>query len=289
MHSVLKTLIYFDLHDYPLTFFELWQFSSEFFKLDQLQEILNNPEISNEIETKNGFYFLRGRENLIRKRLERYNFSNQKFKIAKRVAYIFHFIPWIKMIALSNIIGSHNLRKEGDLDFFIITQKNRIWLTRFFCVLIAQIFGLRPNKKNSQDKVCLSFFIDEENLNLESLMLKDDLYFACWLIGLRVLYDQDNTYDQLMKVSKDWLKKFFPNYEINFKEIKNKIKKSNQFFNQLEKRIKSFQIKIMPENLKNLANKNTNVIINDNIVKLHVNDRRLFYQEEFNKRIYDFS
>ncbi|MFH1677749.1 MAG: hypothetical protein ABH888_02990 [Patescibacteria group bacterium] len=37
----------------------------------------------------------------------------------------------------------------------------------------------------------------------------------------------------------------------------------------------------MPRQLKEMANKNTKVVINDKILKLHVNDRRDKYRKAF--------
>ena len=37
----------------------------------------------------------------------------------------------------------------------------------------------------------------------------------------------------------------------------------------------------MPENLKNLANKSDGVIVNDDILKFHDNDKRKYYRDKF--------
>ncbi|MFH0972736.1 MAG: hypothetical protein V1768_01930, partial [Patescibacteria group bacterium] len=50
---------------------------------------------------------------------------------------------------------------------------------------------------------------------------------------------------------------------------------------KLEKCFKKIQLKIMPRQLKEMANKNTKVVINDKILKLHVNDRRDKYRKAF--------
>ena len=131
----MKTIAFFDMFDYPLTAIEIFKYSG---LKSSLLAITNELDLGSGgldkiIEEKNGFYFLRGRGRIMDIKMKRYNIADKKFRRALLVAKIFRFIPWIKMIAVSNIIGAHNMKKEGDIDFFIITDKKRIWITRFFC------------------------------------------------------------------------------------------------------------------------------------------------------------
>jgi hypothetical protein len=115
-----------------------------------------------------GFYFLPGREGLVERKREFFQLSEKKFKIAKRAAWILHFIPTIKMIAICN---NFYYRPQSDIDFFIITKNNRLWLTRFLATIVLEIFGLRARGRRTADKVCLSFYLSENHLNLENVLL----------------------------------------------------------------------------------------------------------------------
>jgi len=297
--AILKTVAFFDLFDYPLTSYEIWRYLLFVnTSLDNVIENLDDQENIKNISNKNGFYFLINRENIIKTRHNRYNFSYHKQKIAKKIAKIFRLIPWIKMIAVGNIVGSHNLKDESDIDLFIITKKSRIWLTRFFCVLIIKVLNLRPQKNNKRNKICLSFFISEQNLNLQELVLtkelnnKDiDIYFIYWLIGLVVIYDSDIVYKNFVQ-DNNWLDKYLPNYSFKQKNLIDiekieKIKSSNinKFLNFLEDVVKKIQLKIMPDELKNIKNKNTSVVVNDQIIKLHLDDRREEIKNNFAKKM----
>jgi len=252
-----------------------------------------------QIESKNGFYFLAGREEIIKERMARYNYIDRKFKRAVLLSKIFKLIPWIKMIAVGNIIGTHNLKKESDIDLFIITEKNRIWLTRFFCVLIIKIFGLRPKPENMQDKICLSFFISEEEMNLEKLMLAGgrDTYFIYWLAGLAPIYSKDDIYSKFIEANV-CLKNYLPNWEageVNYRRDAGKGFSQfyrdvvDMFFGGLERRIKNWQIKILPKQLATIMNLDTRVVANDRVIKLHANDRRAYYREKFKQQLTIFN
>jgi hypothetical protein len=316
--AIVRTIAFFDLFSYPLTVFEIWKYLDIKCELSEIMESLDNiteksPNSLFERErigNKNGFYFLIGREEIIKERMARYNYTDRKFKRAVWVAKIFKFIPWIKMIAIGNIIGAHNLKKESDIDFFIITENKRIWISRFFCVLIIKILGLRPNHEKTKDKICLSFFVSEEDLNLERLMLKKeypetqrdpssrapqddkigkDIYFIYWLAGLTSIYDRDNTFEKFINKN-DWLKNYLPNWQSSEASHRYDAGQGfswfyrdtiDMFFGGLEKRIKEFQMEIMPRQIKDMMNLDNRVVVDDGIIKLHVNDRREEYLEKF--------
>jgi len=279
-----KTISFFSLFNYPLTAFEVWKYLPVKAKFSEVLFCLDNG-LEN-INQKNGQYFPALCEKNLEKRNRRYNYSDRKFKQAIKISKIFRFIPYIKMIAIVNIIGSANMRNESDIDFFIVTVPKRIWLTRFFCVLIAKILNKRPQKNKTKDTICLSFYITEDNLNLENLMLNSlDWYFIYWLACLVPIYDADNYYEKLINHNL-WLKKTLPNWKKNTPSNRLQIKNKKYFFSNFynycfdflfgnfENIIKKFQLKIMPEILKQKMNQDKSVIINDQILKLHINDRR---------------
>ncbi|MDD5071135.1 MAG: hypothetical protein PHQ42_00105 [Patescibacteria group bacterium] len=297
--AIVETIAFFDLFSYPLTGFEVWKYTGVKCELSEVLEVLverrgSTPKLGVEpllgIGEKNRFYFLAGREEIIRQRMARYNYTDKKFKRAVWLAKIFKFIPWIKMIAVGNIIGAHNLKKESDIDLFIITEDGRVWLTRFFCVLIIKILGLRPKPKNMKDKICLSFFISEEAMNLEKLMLGGgrDIYFIYWLAGLAPVYNRDNIYNKFIKAN-GWLKNYLSNWEaggINYRRDAGKSfsrfyrNVADMLLGGLERRIKEIQLEIMPRQIKDIMNIDSRVVVDGRIIKLHVNDRREEYKEK---------
>ncbi|NIA18421.1 MAG: hypothetical protein GWO79_00915, partial [Actinobacteria bacterium] len=231
--AIVGAIAFFDMFNFPLTDFEIWKFINVKCNLFDVLDIFGEEEetkfpIGNLVSRKNGFYFLKGRSGIIETRLKRYVYADRKFKLAMRVVKIFKLIPWIKMIAVSNVIGAHNLKDGSDIDLFIITEKEKIWLTRFFCITIAQLLGLRPKKGDTRDKICLNFYVSEEAMNLEGLMLHNqtatvgsgvpspansvDIYFVYWLVNLIPIYEVDNAYKKFIQAN-NWIKNYFPNWQ----------------------------------------------------------------------------
>ncbi len=296
--ALIKTLVFFDLFAYPLTAYEAWRYlpvTSSFLEVKIALQLLKDKQ---KIGGKDGFYFLIGRAKLLNYRQRRYHFANRKIKVARQAAKLFSFLPWIKFVALSNLIGRHNMRDGSDIDLFIITGKNRLWLSRLFCAGLMKILRKRPTKKNKRDKICLSFYVDDDHLDLQGLTLKDqaDYYFYYWLAGIYSLYDRGGYHFYLMK-NNQWLKKHLPNIDfilsnqaytptLIFKlPTSLSFKFSRYIFFQAEKLAEIFQKRIMPKDLKDIANLDSRVVISPGVLKLYLIDRRQEFRQRYFKQL----
>ena len=287
--AIAKTMAFFDVFDFPPTDLELWKYCSHTCNLSDIRGAM----LQSNTEKERGFYYLPGRKHIVKTRADRYVATKEKVKRARLVARLFRFLPWIEMIALANIVGVNNLKSEGDIDLFIITAPKRIWLTRFFCAGLMQILRLRPRPGRKKDKICLSFYLNRDNLNLEPYMLdNNDIYFKYWLVGLVPIFNQHSAYEELLKVN-SWLKSEFPNWQ-RFTSSQTEISPiKSSFYGEtidillagLESLVKFIQLKILPENIKEIVNQDTKAMMNDQVLRMYVNDRREYYREIYLKNL----
>ncbi|MEK7098245.1 MAG: hypothetical protein AAB906_05345, partial [Patescibacteria group bacterium] len=195
---------------------------------------------------------------------------------------------WIKMIAVGNNIGAHNLSDGGDIDFFIVAEDGRIWISRFFCVLAVKILGLRPKGMETKDKICLSFFVSESGSDLEYLMIDEDIYLVYWLAGLTPIFMQNDFY---FLGRNGWIRKYLPNLGIGKTVLKRRIGGGTcmvlKSFGKSEPLLKKVQMKILPEMIKENMNSGSDIMVNDQILKFHLNDRRRWFRDEWKKKIYE--
>lgn len=258
-----------------------------------------------------GFYFLPGpfgsagstrlttgqgrRDVLVEKRRDFFHLSERKFKIAQRAAWLLHFIPSIKMIAVCN---NFYYREQSDIDFFIITAANRLWFTRFFATIILDIFGLRARGEKTADKVCLSFYLSEDGLNLENVILKpDDPYLAYWLVFLEPIYGQE-CYNKFWEAN-GWIKKIFPNIFPKMPVPRRRVGMDakqlpvflplKRFVDWLERMLQKVQWWKIPAHVKEMAALNDNrVVINESMLKFHENDRREYFRDKYMNKLKNF-
>lgn len=308
--SILKTLAYFDLFDFPLTSWEIWQYlagenRTNKVAFQDVSKALALPNLQNKLQFKDGFYFLAGsesrpgenntREQIISKRRAKYLTAEIKFKKFTRVANIFARFPFIKMITACNTLAYSNSSAQGDLDFFVVVTPGRLWLTRFLTAGLMQLLKMRPDHDTRKDKVCLSFFVSEKHMDLSSLSVPDDVYLRYWLNQLIPVYNQHKSYTNFVN-SNFWLRHYVPNflaYRVNkrrrvslgglsqrFKSALEHIL-SGRLGDNLERNLKFYQLDRLPRALKEKANKNTSVVVTDDVLKFHELDRRDLYRGQF--------
>jgi hypothetical protein len=301
--SILVTLAYFNRLKYPLTLPELarWIFYPKKLSSFQLERELKGVELKEKVSTKNGFYFLKEKEWLVDSRAEKYIIAQKKFKKALRIAKLLSCSPFIKGIAVSNSLSYNNASRNSDIDFAIIASRRRIWLARFLAVAPLKIFSLRPTEEDQEDKFCLSFFITEEEMDVRKLMINDcgewpDIHFIYWLASFVPLYDQGKYWLNFYQAN-SWIKGYLGNFypcvptsrrSIRHSAVLEKVKRLGEGIHSgipgdfLESLHRWMQLKIMPESLKREAeNPGSRVVISENILKFHLNDRREFYRSEF--------
>ncbi len=290
--AILKTIIFFDLFNYPLTKWEIWQYLKIEINLDFLEKNIEELIANQSLKQKKGFYFLPLRDEIIEIRRQRYNFANYKIKLAREAVKLFKWLPSVKLVAVSNLIGHHNLRNESDIDIFIVSSPRRLWLTRLFCTGLMKITHRRPTKYCKRNKMCLSFYAAADGLDMESLRFKpNDPYFDHWLLGLYPIYDKDK-YLAYLRFKNPWLKKSFPNSLLLSENFSDDYFSNNwldkalyylaNFLNYVAKKI---QLIIMPAQLKELANKNTGVVLSDQILRFYLQDKRQEFLKKYQERL----
>lgn len=295
----MATIAFFDLFNYPLTARETWQLASgaEVSDHDEWDRQLESLVAEHTLGTRQAFYFLPGRKELVAIRHERYNITAEKFEYATRAAKLFRWLPWIKLIAVGNLIGGHNLRRESDIDLLIVTAKHRLWVSRLLVTTVTKFLGWRPQVNDSQDKICLSFWASEDGLDFSKLKLADDPYFRYWLAGLYPIYDSEGVYGQLIAAN-PWLQQELPNWTskqtVRWRHVGGvRSTAAGKMFDALfgwsESLAKTIQLKVMSPELKRLANQDTRVVVNDQVLKFHVNDRREEYRQRLKDKLEEIS
>jgi hypothetical protein len=203
--AVFKTLAYADIFDYPLTQTEIkkwliWPHPSTPPSL--------NPVLKTFPRT-NHYYHLKSRQSITKLRRQRHRFSQLKWSLARQATHWLKLIPTIKLIAVTGALTMNNSDKNDDIDLIIITQKNRLWLTRVFSILLLELLRRRrrPQDKQPADKICLNLFLDQSALQLPPS--HRNLYTAHEIAQLKPLYNKDNTYQKFLSQN-SWLKNYLP-------------------------------------------------------------------------------
>ena len=146
--AILKTLIYYDIFNYPLKAWEIhkWLIGKSS-SLKQTEKSIHILVKKQKIKIKNGYYYLSGRSGLVKKRLEREEVSKSHLQTAKLISNIFRLIPWIKLVGVSGSLSMMGSTRTDDIDLFIVTSENRIWISRLLLIFLTSLTGLRRTRR----------------------------------------------------------------------------------------------------------------------------------------------
>jgi predicted nucleotidyltransferase len=209
--SVLKTLVYADIFDFPLNFEELVRFliTPQKASPSLVQKKLSSL-VSKGVGFRDGLYYLRGRRKIVALRSKRRSFNLSKIALAKKMAVFFKLIPWVRAIFLTGSLVRENASAEDDIDWLVITAPRRLWLTRFFSVLLLEVLGRRrrPQAVKNQDKVCLNLFLAQDQLTLPSD--RQDIFTAYELLQAQPLWQRGEIKKAFVRAN-PWVKNYLAN------------------------------------------------------------------------------
>jgi len=201
---MMSSVCYHDIFNYPLTKEEIikWKCNTS---INPLRQGFVGQA------SKNGYYFLKNRESLIKQRQDREKISARKLEIAKKAAEILSKIPNIKMVAVTGSLAMMNSSEESDIDLLIITRQNTLWLSRLLVLVIFFLLDIpvrRSDDSSQKDKLCLNMWLDESDLVWSK---KDrNIYTAHEIAQIVPLVNKDKTYEKFLYQNK-WILDFWPN------------------------------------------------------------------------------
>lgn len=161
--AVLKILLYFDIFHYPLSRTEIRQFLSIPASEISLAEWLAQLENEKKIFFFNGFYSVQDNALLSHRRIR----GNERAAglIAKglKIGRFLYRFPFVKAIGISGSLSKGFADENADIDFFIITKANRLWLARTLMHLYKKLTFITGR----QHYYCMNYYIDEKALTIE--------------------------------------------------------------------------------------------------------------------------
>ncbi len=265
--NILATIAYYDVMDYPMTAFEIWKYlitqtaeqkiadeEKKEFSLAEVIKELENGKITRFVEKYRGFYFLKGRKDLVPQRLQRNKISEKKFKAIRKIVYALKFIPFVRMVAVAGRVAMKNAESKSDVDLCIIFKHGRIFTGRFLATALIQIFGKRRYGEKIADRVCLNHFLSDKC----EVSIKD-LYSSHVYSFLVPVYNAEAFKE--FQEKNGWIKNYRSNFEAginNRKEIKDsRFSKLTRVFLEkilfpgwIERKMEEWQVKRIQNNPK---------------------------------------
>lgn len=161
--AVLRTLAYFDIFHYPLTKAEIVAFSSIPLSAEILESSLNGLVSRQVIYPYNEFYSLHNNPLLIHRRIQGNERATHLLQKAQRIGRFLYQFPFVKAIGVSGSLSKNFADQKADIDFFIITSPDRLWIARTIMHLYKKLTFLTGR----QHYYCMNYYINEKAFELE--------------------------------------------------------------------------------------------------------------------------
>lgn len=200
--SILKVAAYFDMFDYPVTLDEIKFFLEQPYKerelLLELQQLLDY----NVLYKMNDFYALRHDYALADRRIKGNKKANEKLKLASTLARFLSWFPYVRGVAISGSLSKNFAYEGSDIDFFLVTAPNRLWVARMILVCFQKVAILMGMK----NWFCLNYYIDSTAIEIP----EKNVYTAIEIATLIPKQGQA-VFGEFFAVNR-WIHKYLPNY-----------------------------------------------------------------------------
>lgn len=218
---------YRDVFNAAVSFTELqhWIGSAD---THQVKQVLHELLVEGLVETDNNLnYYVAGRSEIVRHRAGKKRLSIKCLKKHEKIIEYLSWMPFVRFIGISGSIAVENatLHKDGlhknsvDLDIFVITASNSLWLVFYVERLLTNILTLLLGRRYI---FCFNYAMDSSFLEIHN----KNMYTATELFNLKPVYNKDNTYQLLLK-SNSWANTYYPALSSSQTEIKDGFSKTN--------------------------------------------------------------
>jgi hypothetical protein len=200
--SILKTIAYFDLFDYPLTLEDIRRFLD--IKADEAGISAETEMLVREgrLFKLGAYYSLQDNAALTLRRLRGEAHADELLRIAARGARLLYRFPFVRGVCISGSLSKRCADEKADIDYFIITSANRIWIARTLMHLFKKLTFLLGH----QHRFCMNYYVDEDALEIR----EKNIFTAIELFTLLPMCG-DEGLDKFFRAN-DWATEYFPGY-----------------------------------------------------------------------------
>ena len=199
--AIAHTVAYADVFDYPMRPSEIHRYLIET-ALDSrtFDEMLDSTLAnSNSLDERRGFTFLRDRSELLDVREQRQSKSNTLWPIAVHYGRLIARLPFVRMVAVTGSLAVNNVGDYEDVDYFIITADDNLWITRAMVIAIVRMAARQGVQ------LCPNYFLTER-----AMLISDQTLYTAHEIAQMVPLSGPDVYAEFRAVN-DWTANFLPN------------------------------------------------------------------------------
>lgn len=288
---ILAVLAYFDIFDLALSVEEITNLMlGEKVELKVVEASLK--KMAGQVESDGILYALKEREVILSKRMEKRHQAEILKKKVRKYAWLYSWVPFVRGVAVCNYLSVGAVDEDSDIDLLVISAPGRIFLARVFLTIWMHLLGVRRHHGKISGRFCLSFYVSDSALGFEKILEKPyDIYFIYWLMALWPIYGEKGLWTEVEK-SNSWMSEGRA-WKIGIREVKvgkNWFARIAEFLLSgwlggiLENVLKKYFTRKHQKRIGSLP-LTASVIVSEEMLKYHNNDRRTFFREKFEENL----
>jgi hypothetical protein len=199
--AIVNTVSYVDAFDYPLTPAEIHRYlvGLPLPASDVIEHLNSSALVPYRLSRRDEFYMLPGREIVSQVRQDRRVVAERLWPEAVRYGLLMARMPFVRMVAVTGSLAVNNVGTEEDVDYFVVTADDHLWVCRAFVILIVRAAARRDLE------LCPNYFLAESALHLT----EQNLYTAHEMAQMIPLFGSP-VYNRLRRLN-SWLYRYLPN------------------------------------------------------------------------------
>ncbi len=210
--ETLKTILYFSIFRYPLKIEEIHSYTN-YESISETELELQHLIDESILRKVDDFYVYGSDLDSVIKRLQGNMYAKRALRKAHKKAKFIAGFPYVEAVGISGSLSKGYYDNESDIDFFVITKPNKLWICRTLLMLYKKIFLL-----NSRKYFCVNYFISSAQMEIEeqNRFTATELKTLIPMQGKAVFEEfyQKNT----------WVKDYFSKFEPQIGNIQHKSK-----------------------------------------------------------------
>jgi hypothetical protein len=198
--AILRTLIYADIFDYPLTPHEIHYYliATPTTREAVQSALAGSTWLAERIQRESGYVMLRGREAIGALREARRQSSAALWLAARRWAAVMGCLPFVRMVAVTGALAVDNAPPGDDIDLMIVSAGERVWLARALAVALVRL------ARRTGVGLCPNYVLAETALEQQ----RRDLFVAHDLVQMVPLVGQGMA--EAMLCANPWTREYLP-------------------------------------------------------------------------------
>lgn len=130
----------------------------------------------------------------------------KKWVEVRRFVKLVSWLPWLEAIFVTGSLAVNHTKKNDDIDFLLITKKNRLWLARPIVTVLTLLVGKgRLYGFHAENSWCLNMWLEKDYLSLPED--QRSIYTAYELFQAVSVWEREGVED-MMRRENGWVGKY---------------------------------------------------------------------------------